>query len=164
MSVIQQITAKTLTSGLHVATSKNGEFFFFGDPINNGIFELYRGIGPITQSSDMPNINEIFTHVASSIGNDSFGIPRLPPEHMPGDTPINYVKSLWSAISPNLNTLCPNSLHWPLAYGFAIQKVIEEGQQVISSSLAVKIAMESAIPMSKVNLINWSPQSTTQQA
>lgn len=151
--VFQQIATKTLIPGtFHIATAKNGQTFYFGDPINHGIFELYRAIGPITQSSDMPDINEIFAHVASSIGSENFGIPRLPPEHMPSDKPINSVKSLWNPLFPTLKLLCPTSSEWPLAYGFAIQEIIEEGKQVISPALAVKIVMESAIPMSKVDL------------
>jgi hypothetical protein len=43
---------------------------------------------------------------------------------------------------------------WPILYSFAIQEAIYAGTESINPELAFRIAMESAIPMSKVDLAN----------
>ncbi|WP_157199276.1 hypothetical protein [Methylomonas koyamae] len=48
--------------------------------------------------------------------------------------------------------LCPHPAHWPILFGLAIQEAIHSGKSVIDPCIALKIVMESAIAMSKVDL------------
>jgi hypothetical protein len=49
---------------------------------------------------------------------------------------------------------CPNPVDWPILYSLAIQEAIYAGKEAIEPGLAFRIVMESAIPMSKVDLAN----------
>lgn len=94
----------------------------------------------------------MFKHTAGAVGTDQFGIPRVPQQHAPGDTPIHFLKVLWPALLPLVKRWCTDPAHWPVLYGLAIQEAIDAGKGVIEPGLAARVVMESAIPMSKVDL------------
>jgi hypothetical protein len=49
---------------------------------------------------------------------------------------------------------CPNPVDWPILYSLAIQEAVYAGKGVIDPVIAFRIVIESAIPMSKVDLAN----------
>lgn len=155
----EQIDADTL---FNVITDTSGKKYFFGDLLNrylvNEKYSVWRLAAGAAQKagaekvSYIDDINDMFQHTVSSIGTDHFGIPRIPDGHVPGDIPLNYLIKLWPCVFPAAKELCPDPTHWPLMFGFAIQKVIVSGKDIIDPSLALQIVMESSIPMSKVDL------------
>ena len=95
-----QAVAKGLpeTSAFVTVSGNDGRTYFFGDPLNQALAESQYSVwslaGGAAQNNGcmtLPDINSIFTHVASSVGGDSFGIPRLPDGLVTSDTPINYL-------------------------------------------------------------------------
>ena len=158
-----QAVAKEMpeTSPFHTVETKDGKKYFFGDPLNNPLAEaqysvwgLAAGAAQQAGCKEFPDLNEIFKHTSTVLGTPEFGIPRIPDDHKPGDTPINYLKMLWPALFPTIKHFCPNPADWPILYGLAIQEAIATGKAIIAPELALKIVMESAIPMSKVDLAN----------
>jgi hypothetical protein len=76
----------------------------------------------------------------------------VPEQNKPHDTPISYVRRLWPALQPLINQFCPNPDRWPILLSLSVHDVIVMGKSVLGPCLALRLVMESAIPMSKVNL------------
>jgi hypothetical protein len=149
------------TAAFQAIATKDGKQYFFGDPLNNAlagsqysVWGLAGGAAQHAGAKELPDLNEIFQHTSSVVGSDQFGIPRVPDNHKASDTPINYLKAIWPALFPTVKLFCPNPVDWPILYGFAIQEAIDAGKGAIEPGLALRIVMESAIPMSKVDLAN----------
>jgi hypothetical protein len=47
---------------------------------------------------------------------------------------------------------CQSPSEWSILFGLAIQDIIEMGKEAIAPDIALSIVMESAIPMSKIDL------------
>lgn len=136
-----------------------GKKYFFGDALNNALAEsqysiwsFAAGMAQHNGCKDLPDLNDIFAHVSDTVGKESFGVPRLPEGHNTGDLPINYLKVLWPALFPVAKEFCPNPAEWPILFGIAIQEALNFGKDVLAAEIAVLIVMESAIPMSKIDL------------
>ncbi len=139
--------------------TKDGKTFFFGDHLNKPLAESQYSVwgvagGGAQQAgcANLPDVSEIFKHVSATVGTAAFGTPRVPEGHKPQDTPLSYVRVLWPALRPLIVKFCPNPEHWPILLGLSIQEVIVMGKNTLDPCLALQLVMESAIPMSKVNL------------
>ncbi|SFU85505.1 hypothetical protein SAMN05216350_106214 [Polaromonas sp. YR568] len=150
------------TSLLMVVGTKDGKNFFFGDHLNKALAEsqlsiwsLAAGAAQHNGCTKLPDVAEIFGYVTGTVGGESFGIPRLPDGHKPGDLPINYLKSLWPVMLNVIHPFCKESVEWPILFGFAIQEVMDLSKTAIKPDLALQVVMESAIPMSKVDLSSY---------
>lgn len=147
------------TAVFTVVDTADGKKYFFGDPLNKvlaesqySVWSLAAGAAQQNGCSSLPDIAEIFGHVSKTVGGVEFGIPRIPDGHRPGDTPINYVKALWPKLLPTMKQFCQKPSEWPILFGLAVQETLDMSKGVIAPDLALKIIMESAIPMSKVDL------------
>jgi hypothetical protein len=96
-------------------------------------------------------VMQTMRHVAGTVGGIEFGKPRLPAEHLPGDLPYNFVYHLWPKILELLNAYEVPLKQWPVTIGFALQRTIEAAKDVIDPALAARIAIECAVPMSKID-------------
>lgn len=141
------------------AECTDGKVYFFGDELNRPLAEDQYSVWSIAAGGaqaagcrDIPEPNDVFAHAAGTVGSPEFGLPRLPPEHPLHDTPLNYVEAFWPKVFPMILKFCPNPEHWPLLLGLAIQDIMSQGRNVIDPCLALKIVMECAVPMSKVDL------------
>jgi hypothetical protein len=149
------------TAPFQVIETKNGKRYFFGDSLNNAlagsqysVWGLAGGAAQHVGAKNFPDLNEIFQYTTSVLGSEQFGILRVPDNHKPTDTPLGYLKGLWPALFPTVKLFCPNPVDWPILYSFAIQEAIFASKGSIDSDLALRIIIESAIPMSKVDLAN----------
>ena len=149
------------TAAFNVIGTKDGKQYFFGDPLNSALAEsqysiwgLAGGAAKNAGCKEFPDISEIFGHTTTVLGGEQFGIPRVPENHRAGDTQINYLTGIWPALFPTVKLFCPNPVDWPILFGLAIQEAISAGKNVIDPGMALKIVMESAIPMSKVDIEN----------
>lgn len=138
-----------------VADGADGKKYFFGDALNKPLAEdkysvwgLAAGAAQKNGCETLPDLAGIFKHSAESVGGKAFGIPRLPANHQPGDTPINFLKVLWPKALPILEDFCAGPSEWPILLGLSIQDVIFQAKGVIDPRLALEIVMECAIPMS----------------
>jgi hypothetical protein len=147
------------TAPFQVIGTKDGKQYFFGDPYalagsQYSVWSLVGGAAQHAGAKDFPDLNEILQHTIAVLGSEQFGIPRVPDNHKPSDTPLNYLKALWPTLLPTIKLFCPNPVDWPILYSLAIQEAIYAGKEAIEPGLAFRIVMESAIPMSKVDLAN----------
>ena len=149
------------TAPFQAVETKDGKKYFFGDPLNNAlagsqhsVWGLAAGAAQHAGAGELPDINDIFKHTSSVLGGQEFGVPRVPQQHAAGDLPINYLKALWPTLFPAVELFCPNPVDWPILFSLAIQEVIIMAKSVIAPDLALRIIMESAVPMSKIDLAN----------
>jgi hypothetical protein len=159
------LRAKAASQGLpeaglfHEVATKDGKIYFFGDNLNKPLaetqFSVWGIAGGGAQQAGCTNlfdVTEIFKHTTATVGTAAFGVPRIPEGHKPHDTPLSYLRVLWPVFRPLIIKFCPNPEHWPILLSLSIQEVITMGKPVLDPCLALRIVMESAVPMSKVNL------------
>ncbi len=137
----------------------NGKKYYFGDAINEplaegpySIWSFAAGAAQLMKSEELPDIQQIFQHVSSTIGTDDFGLPRYPEGHAPeGGTPASWVRHYWPALMPVAAVFCEKPEEWPILFGAAIQQAILLAEGVLEPFVAVSIVMEAAVPMSKID-------------
>lgn len=137
----------------------DGKTYFLGEHLNKPLAESQYSIwglagGGARQAgcTNFPDLSELFKHTIAAMGTEAFGVPRVPEKHKPYDLPINYVRDLWPVLKPVITDFCPNPEQWPVLFGLSIQEVIITRKSVLDPDLALRLVMESAVPMSKVNL------------
>lgn len=142
-----------------VIETKNGNKYYFGDLINKPLAENPLSVWALAGGAmkrlgidELIDLGDIFGYVSQTVGNDSYGIPRIPEEHKPGDIPFNYVKHLWPVFLKTAEKYCAAPAEWPIMFGLAVQEAIVLGRDVLNPLLSLSIAMESAIPMAKADI------------
>jgi hypothetical protein len=155
-----------------IAEALNGERYFFGDRLNAmlvpetlesiTVFSVLGGealrLGAAKE--ELPDCLEILERAVKSIGTPGFGVPYLPPGHKPFLTPRRAVEIFWSNILnvftrdpvvpvPDFKLVAPR--HWPLALAAVAASLMPALKGSLPPALAVKIFMEAAIPMSKID-------------
>lgn len=141
-----------------IADGTDGKRYFFGDLVNKPLAEdrlsLWTLVGGMAQqldSGNVPDVQAIFRHVASSVGDEAFGAPNLPAEHMPAAAPIELLRALWPRLLPIVDKFCESPVERPLLFGFCGQEVLQLGKEVIAPGMAARVIMECAVPMSKIS-------------
>ncbi|WP_342114938.1 hypothetical protein [Pseudoduganella sp. OTU4001] len=100
---------------------------------------------------NLPEPAEIWAHVGKSMGTPEFGIPRIPGQHMARDLPADYLRLFWPMLKPVITRYCSNPAHWPIMCSLALQQAIEVGQGRIDAEMAMRMALESALPMARIH-------------
>lgn len=139
--------------------TRAGGTFFFGellnavivakDPSQFSISKIVCDAGRQAGATSLPDIAEIIKHSAATVGVPEFGLPRLPAVHMPEIMPREAVNRFWPAARRRLAGTPPMS--WPLHLALAAHKLIVQHKDAIQPDLAVRIVLESAVPMSKID-------------
>lgn len=160
-SVIERQGLPPETVLVEVAT-RNGEVFYFSDLMNWMLFEnmvrppysvwayVLAAVPPDSQAQ-LPDISEIVSHAARSIGTRHFGVPRLPRERMPHKMPRAALDEHWQMVRAEFEGAGRDASCWPYDLAAAAQWQMLNGRGTLDVPLAAKIVMEAAIPMSKVD-------------
>ncbi|MFL9865086.1 hypothetical protein PQR67_12990 [Paraburkholderia fungorum] len=142
----------------HFMKNGQGRVFYFGDELNAPLAESSYsiwslGVGQVQHlGGELPELDEIFVHVTKTCASGGFGVPRYPGERA-GNLPVEFVQTFWPILQPNVGKYCGNRFDdWHIAYGLAIQRAMEMAKEAITPGNALKIVMESAIPMSKLDV------------
>jgi hypothetical protein len=155
-----------------IAEAPNGERYYFGDRLNailvpetlesTTVSSILGGealrLG--TAKEELPDCHEIFERTAKSIGTPAFGVPELPPGHKPFLTPRRAVEIFWPSVLnvftreplvpvPGFKLVEPR--HWPLLLAAVAASYMATTKGSLPPALALKIFMEAAIPMSKID-------------
>jgi hypothetical protein len=152
------------TSYLTIVRTEDGKRYFFGDQINLLLIESKYSVWSIAAAgaqqaggTDLPNVAEIVQHTATVLGSDAFGRLRVPENHAGGDLPVNYARALWPKLQPLIAKFCPDPMQWPVLLALSAQEAIVAGKSALDPNLALRIVMEAAIPVSKVDL-EWGSE------
>ena len=144
-----------------IVRTKNGESYYFGDLLNEILFQskpgslsIYSIVAGAAQQSgakELPDMTDIAGHVARTVGSDSFGAPRVPPRHLPKKSTIALLDRFWNPVRNFLVINTPSPGQWPFVLALAAQKVIFMAKGVIDPAVAAKIVMETAAPMTNMD-------------
>jgi hypothetical protein len=142
---------------LILATTNSGSNYLFGDAINLFLFAtladrlsfLSLAAGSLRNASELPDIGEIARHVATSIGSDQFGQPRLPSGIELLELPHAALTKTWKKAARILQNC--RAGEWPALLGAVAKNLIDANLQAFSPTTAVKILLEAAVPMSKLD-------------
>jgi hypothetical protein len=135
----------------------DGKTYFNGDVLRGplasnkmSIWHLATGAAGLHGARTLPDLLEIFEYNDAMIGRHGFGVPRLPPEHGVRELPIDLAGQFWPALKESVSRLTGNPKLWPIAAGLAIQEAIAQTKGSVGPEAAVRIVMESAIPVAKI--------------
>ena len=149
---------RQMTGGqLVVLGGADGHSYYFGDLPNEYLLESHLSLLSLTLGAaqahggavSLEKAHEVMKHVASTVGTDQFGIPRISGPHRPGDLPFNYVKYITPKIFEALDLYETPVAMRPSAIGFAIQQAIDMGKAVLDPTIAADIVTECAVPAAK---------------
>lgn len=137
----------------------DGTQYFCGDALNKPLAEMQYSVWGLAGAAakeagceTLPDLRDMFMHTVNTISGPGFGIPRVGEEHRASDVPVNYLREIWPVIHPVAKWFCLKPSDWPILYGVAIQEAIALTKTIVDPHTALTIVMESAIPMSKVNI------------
>ena len=148
-----------IAQAFKVMETPSGATYFFGEALDTilvsmepkhvSVWKIVAGGLLASGGEHLPNVNELLRHSAATAGTSAFGLPRLPDDHLPSILPRAAVERFW----PDARMLLALSdpLQWPLLMAHAAQKLMLAMKGSIAPDLAVKIVMEAAVPMSRVD-------------
>lgn len=150
----------TLEQAFTTVGTADGQTYYMGDLLNEGLVATRKGnlsvwgivaAAPHHLGKDLPDLMPIFKRTGATLGSDDFGVPDLPKRHMPDQMPIELLQKFWNVTRNQLvlAELAPSQ--WPYVISQAAQQLIMDGKDVLDPSLAARIVMEAAVPMSKVS-------------
>jgi hypothetical protein len=161
-AVRAQANARSLdeSSLFTIVKTQDGKRYFFGDRINLLLIESKYSVWSIAAAgaqqagaTDLPDLAEIIQHTSAVLGSDAFGrLREFRKNHPGGDLPVNYARALWPKLQPLIAKFCPDPTQWPVLLALCAQQTIVTGKSVLDPSLALRIVMEAAIPVSRVEL------------
>jgi hypothetical protein len=146
------------TDVFEVRQSESGEKFYFcaeADKLIGSLDPRYLSIWKIvtgnmkSASGEHPDVTELFQHCAASVGTGQFGVPRLPDGRTSNLLPREAVNRLWAKARQQLAKTEPTL--WPMHMSVAARTLIVAAQPTIPSALGVRIVMEAAVPMSRID-------------
>lgn len=134
-----------------IYSDKSGRHYYFGELtdrllIGEGL-SLWGMVSRV--SAGLPDINEIMKYVSSAAGSKKFGVVR---NCTVGDDMFSYLKMLWQPMSELAIPYCEaGGLH--VVFGAALAKLVKAlSAQGVDTKESVRIAMESAVSMSRVDI------------
>ncbi len=166
--------AGSVPNGSIVAVgTKDGVPFLFGDWINGYLvnetssqftplhgFAAGSAIQAGAKAENLPSIQDMFRHAASTVGTSEFGEVRVPPQHTPAMQPIQALQTGGWRLTREIFSLKPpapipdepplEEVHWPIVASVVAGQFITQTKDVVSPVLAYGLVMESAIVASKV--------------
>jgi hypothetical protein len=148
-----------IAQAFKVVETSSGATYFFGDTLDSllvsmepkhvSVWKIVAGSALTAGGDHLPNPADLLRHCAATAGTSAFGLPRLPDDHLPSILPRAAVERFWPGARLLLSLADP--LQWPLLMAHAAQKLMLAMKGSIAPDLAVKIVMEAAVPMSRVD-------------
>ena len=142
-----------------VVGTASGESFYYSEAANQMLvatrpdaFSLWGFIAELAKRAGvtrLPDPHDVFKHTAGVVGSDRFGVPRLPPQHMPRFLPREALNRYWPKTRALLEIVKPEL--WPAAMTMAVARTMMAMKDACALDLACAIVMEAAVPMSKVD-------------
>ena len=148
-----------IAQAFKVMETPSGATYFFGDTLDSllvsmepkhvSVWKIVAGSALTAGGDHLPIPSDLLRHCAATAGTSAFGLPRLPDDHLPSILPRAAVERFW----PDARMLLALSdpLQWPMLMAHAAQKLMLAMKGSIAPDLAVKIVMEAAVPMSRVD-------------
>ena len=161
-AALDQLGREGLTpkaAGMMELQDREGNIYFFGDLPNRFLLESESALLSLVLGAahaqgapvSLEMVHEAMKRTASRVGSPDFGRPEVPEPHQPALSPFDWVRHGRGRMSEALDLYEVPPPQRPAAAGFALQRAIGEGCQVLDPLLAARIAVECAVPMAKVD-------------
>lgn len=137
----------------------DGRTYYLGEAIDGPLVDNQLSVwniilgGPAASGMvDPPDRPELLAHVTASLGTAQFGLPRLAlGGYPPAEPPLGFVRAFWPLLLPKAKLFCPLPEQWPVLYAFAVQQAVDLCKDAVRPHIAVRLALECAVPMSRVD-------------
>ncbi len=168
--LVSGVIPQTESTLLEMKT-KDGASYYFGDAINACLLEgseafpafwnLAAGAAKDSKVVDKIGLMEIVRHTSSVVGTSKFGVPRINNRYKPSEAPIDAVRMHGPLLLRHFLQLQLNPAMLMTVFGAAAQHfatfAAEEARDVrVTVAMPrleiVRLYMESAVPMSKLDL------------
>lgn len=143
------------TRGVVSAKGADGRMYILGDAINwplaereYSVWGLVAGFAQ-TKGSALPDLMEMFSHSASTLGGPEFGKPRYAEGTGVGPTPEMFL-SAWDPTIKHVMPFVQSLQQWPVVFGLAAQELFEMTAGQFDLEVLTRIVMDSAIATSKI--------------
>lgn len=146
---------------INTQKEKHGKHYWFGHGINTILFEapppattVWRVVRNTTSKlspEEDREITNLLKHTISSMDTGSFGVPRLPREHMPHKLPQAALNENWMSVRKMLVCEKRKPEEWPFDLALAARLLIDMSKHDLAPELAERIFLEAAVPMSRVD-------------
>lgn len=163
--------AEPAKASLVTVETSDGATYYAGDtlnafliPENPEIVSLWGLIAAAALAlgvpqAELPDYVGIFRRAATTLGTPAFGQVDVPENHTPGATPRQFLDAFWPSIRRLLGWSNPTlagghtlpTRYWPYVFGMVARQYIEMTRDVLDPRLSLRLIMEAAIPMSKVD-------------
>ncbi len=117
----------------------------------SSFWRIVQAKGEASTKDPMPDLEEIGAYVDETMRTHSFGAPRMPEGLRCLEHPRILVEYLWPEFLGTLTSRRAESADWGLSWGFAAQDVLDDTHGLIDCTDAIKIMMECAIAMSRID-------------
>jgi hypothetical protein len=158
-----------------VIDTKSAEKYYFGDLLNSYLIPQNAPLGPgqntlwsflaaaVQESGGAPvppeQVAEIFRNAAQTVGGPQFGVPRLPEGRRTRLSPREALNALWPAAvkilshegAPGASGQRLSPGYWPTLIALTAQRLIKQSKGALDPALSMRIVLEAAVPMSKVD-------------
>lgn len=141
-----------------IIRDKQGRKYFFGDLLNEPLVNAKYSVwafaaGAAKKSGAVPaDINDIFRYVSYTVGSERFGKVR---SCQTGNNMFEYVKNFYSPLEKIAKESAKTGqLH--IVFSIGLQKAMAKCEGVYNMTEICRIAMESAVSMSKIDIENIS--------
>lgn len=143
-----------------VVETRSGETYFFGDFLNNilatqkpqylSVWKIVSSTATSMGATELPDLVPMFKYCAETVGSPQFGVPNLPEDHTPSMLPRDALSRFWPQVLKLLR-VGSDPLTCAVDVATAAEQLMLSMKDEIDPSLAARIIMEAAIPMSKVD-------------
>ncbi len=144
-------------------TTKSNEIFFMGEAINLFLFSsfpdrmsfLTLAAATLSNASELPDIADLARHPSQTLGSEAFGRPRVPPSVDLPELPRIALTKMWGKTAHILRDR--RAAEWPTLLGAVAYNIVTSNRGLLAPPVALRILLEAAVPMSKVNPATVEP-------
>lgn len=161
-SVMDPLAAQGLgpkSAGMMEVADREDNLYYFGDAPNRLLAESEHSLLSLVLGAahahgapvSLEMLHEAMKRTAASVGSDDFGTSTVPEAHQQSLSPFDWVRhGRLRAIEALDLYQVPPQLR-PAAVGFAIQRAIGAGRDVLDPLVSARIEIDFAVPMAKVD-------------
>jgi hypothetical protein len=167
VAVLDTLADRGLTPqqvGMIEVQGSDGHRYYFGDEPNRLLLESETALLSLVLGAahahgapvSLEMVHEVMSRTAARVGTAEFGMPDLPEEHQTAMPPFEWVKHGRVRVVEALDLYEVPPVMRPAAIGFALQRAVDEGREVLDPLMAARIAIECSVPMAKVDLLRFA--------
>ncbi|WER45623.1 hypothetical protein CupriaWKF_15200 [Cupriavidus sp. WKF15] len=141
------------------ARTRSNESFILGEAINQFLFVagpdrlsfLSTAAACLQGAHQLPDIRELAAHAIRTMGSEAFGVPRFPGPGQFLEQPRVALNKIFKIVADCFRRDNHSPANWPALLGIVAFRIIDAHKHILPPASAVKMLLESAVPMSKID-------------